>query len=345
MGDAVRSLLLKWILGISAGTAIIAATSPWFVRSYEPLHADAVRKAWTLQPNLRYRWRSEGYATSTIGPHGMPGRTSLASSDGTRWRIALWGDSQAEGVCLDDSLKLFAQCETASNGMMAFLPLARSGEDASDWATQMPFVERPLDLDAHAIFVVDLTDLLAAVSAPKPEPDPSDAVAAKSAIAARFPAFVIQGGKHLLFKSDESTPRKLRFGIGPVEKPTTASTTTPPQTVADDNQEWRRSLAVLRRASTLPIVIVYAPQRPQIIDGQVLRDDLSADSFEKMTKAAAAMGIPVINAGPALLKQADSGNWPHGFHNGQFGVGHLNADGYAAIASLIVEAVEATLAE
>ena len=92
----VRSLVITWVLGAVIGTLLVGVTSPLFVRSYVPLQADRVRNVWTLPPNHTYRWRSEGYADTRIGPHGMPGRTSLAGPKSSHVRVALWGDSQAE---------------------------------------------------------------------------------------------------------------------------------------------------------------------------------------------------------------------------------------------------------
>ncbi len=93
------------------GTGIIALTSPLFVRSYLRLRVDPVRGVWTLPPEHVYRWRSEGYADTWIGPLGMPGKRSLPGGDDRTIRVALWGDSQAEGVCVADDQKIDAQAQ------------------------------------------------------------------------------------------------------------------------------------------------------------------------------------------------------------------------------------------
>ena len=143
MTAITRRLIGSWLTGVLVGTGLIAATSPWFVRSYLPLHADPTRGVWTLPPDHWYRWRSEGYADTYVGPLGMPGKPTIPPTRPGVLRVALWGDSQAEGVCVADREKLFAQAEAIAGGRMQVFPSARSGEDAADWLTQMPAVEAP----------------------------------------------------------------------------------------------------------------------------------------------------------------------------------------------------------
>lgn len=330
----IRSMLLNWVPGAIVGTLIVAATSPWFVRSYAPLQADELRQTWTLPPGHTYRWRSEGYANTQIGPHGMPGRTTLPAPGGDDVRVALWGDSQAEGVCVHDWQKLFAQSESIAADDFVVLPLTRSGEDAADWVTQIPLVEPSLQIDAHVLLVVELSDLQAAVAAPLPPPSDTDVAAANAAIAARLPAFVIQAARHLLTESDDVTRRRLRFGIGPIAETPVAVES------AAEAIDWLPPLRALRDSTDRPIVLLYAPKVPQIVEGRIVRTDPDSESFAVMQSKAESIGIVVVDARTELQQSAESGHWPHGFHNGQIGAGHLNPRGYAVIASLLVDAVE-----
>ena len=77
----MRSLLFRWIIGGIFGTAIVAITAPLFVRSYLPRPLDPVRGVTTMAPGRTFRWRSEGWANTHIGPHGMPGRRELPEPD------------------------------------------------------------------------------------------------------------------------------------------------------------------------------------------------------------------------------------------------------------------------
>ena len=129
-------------------------------------------------------------------------------------RVALWGDSQAEGVCVADKKKLFAQIENAAQQDIAVLPFARSGQDASDWLPQMKKVEKNLNVDAHLILIVDLPDLNPETSAGDHGPVETTT---NSKIAASVPAFVIQAGRHLITDNDGNR-RRLRFSVGPQPK-------------------------------------------------------------------------------------------------------------------------------
>ncbi|MDB4807723.1 hypothetical protein OAH22_02580 [bacterium] len=359
---SVWALLRRWLLGAVAGTCLIAVTSPLFLRSYLPLNADPVRGVWTLPPDSEYRWRSEGYADTSIGPLGMPGKTTglensserLAEQLGTveqtkisPLQIALWGDSQAEGVSVGDADKLFAKIESMSGGDLNVYPLARSGENAADWVTQMPRVEKQLGIDQHVILVVEPADVLAAVDAPVASPSPKDVSAANSALAAWLPAFVIQAARNVLREPDSVTPRRLRFAVGPVSdvsypraknSPTESSENSGDSPSRDDFAKWSRALTAIRNATQLPVVFLYAPLSPQIIDGKIRWQDPTADQFLLLQQAAEELKMSVVDARDELRNSvASDGRWPHGFHNGRMGTGHLNQVGNQVLAAKLVE--------
>ena len=343
MNTTPLRLVILWSVGACVGTLVVAVTSPWFVRSYLPLQADTVRGVWTLPSDSVYRWRSEGYADSRIGPYGMPGKRDVDPDFGDSTptqRVALWGDSQAEGVCLRDSDKLFSQLEQESSGRLDVFPLARSGEDAAVWLTQMHAVEQALGIERHVMLVAELSDLLAATQAPVPAPREADAAAANGAIAARLPAFIIQGARHLLREEDGSTPRRLRFGIGPVGSLAVANGSNVEPATSAPASRWRAPLAAIRAASQRPITLVYAPRVPHIIDGQVRWEDPDDDDFHAVRSIANELELVVVDARAAMRQSAAAGKWPHGFHNGQIGVGHLNRIGNAVLAEQLAESVK-----
>ncbi len=337
MRSELTRLIGRWVTGVSVGTLIIGVTSPWFVRSYLPRRIDQVRGVWTLPPQHVYRWRSEGYADTFIGPLGMPGRHELPADDARSPRIALWGDSQAEGVSVADDLKLYAQIERDCDGQCSLLPLARSGDDAAVWLTQMPAVEQQLGVDAHVILVVDLPDLLSAPAAPLSSAQPADGERANVAIAARLPAFVIQAARNLLTEADPQTPRTLRFSLGPSAESRNGESVRRAEVPA---AQWRDVADAIRAATELPVVIVYAPQWPQIIGGRMETTNPEANEFRAMRSAATACGLAVIDMSEPFLDAVKSGIWPRGFQNGYIGSGHLNSDGYRIIAKHVAEAIE-----
>ena len=330
------SLVARWFIGALGGTLIIAATSPLFIRSYLPVVVDPLRGVPTLQPGGHYRWRSEGYATTGIGPFGMPGKTELPAPGDRSLRVALWGDSQAEGVSLPDRWKLFAEAErlAPADRPMTVFPFTMSGEDVSLWLPQMPRVESELSIQAHVILIAELDDLRPALDSPQRPPHPRSVATFDAATLARsLPAFAIHAGRRLLTEADGDTRRRLRFTPGPQRRETGARGQ--PEIAFD----WPAIMARVRAATVLPIVILYAPQVPAVVHGRVVTEPPHANQVQVMKSAAAASDLHLVDLRERLLRSGIGGTFPHGFHNGQIGVGHLNADGYRILAGAMVEAL------
>ena len=291
-----------------------------------------------------YRWRSEGYATSSIGDFGMVGTElsglsvqfepkGLANPATLPLTIALWGDSQAEGVCVDDADKIFSLASKALG--LTVLPLARSGDNASDWIEQIGFVEQELGGVAHVFLIAELSDLAAAVDPPKIE---SSNPAANSAIT-WLPDFVIQGARNLLTGDDGVSIRQLRFSLGPAKK-VPAKQSQPHPIAKAVPIDWDVVLGSIQAATDRRIVILYAPQIPQVLGDRIASQDADQDSFTKLTKAASSTPIQIVDLRDRLIASADQGNWPHGFHNGRIGSGHLNEIGNQIIADALVDAIQ-----
>lgn len=319
-------------MGLAAATLIIAVTSPLFVRSYPA--SELHRGVETLPARSVYRWRSEGYADTHVGPLGMPGRPTRNAA-GAYTRIALWGDSQAEGVAVPDHQKWFAVVESLgrhdgdAESSVAAYPMARSGDSLDDWLEQMPRVERELSITHHAILICELSDLTTSESRPPlgnlSQPD-------RGLHRWRPPAFVIQAGKHILTTSDGSF-RRLRFRPGRVSiAPNDADAVGPNRRPPTD---WDAVASRLRAATSLPVEIVYAPLVPNITGGQLRLTDPSADRATRAASAMTRRGIGWTDRTEALVSvYRDEGVMPHGFHNGRPGSGHLNARGYQAVGRL-----------
>ena len=309
----------RWGLGGVLGTALFLSLSPIFTRSYLPnaIHRGRV----TLPPGHLYRWRSEGYADTAIGPYGMPGRTAVtAPRDQTDdcTRVALWGDSQTEGVAVPDRDKLFAAMMRASAGRLDVYPLAISGDALGDWIAGMRWAERTLAIDRHAILICQTDDLLDL--SPPPPPTPGRL----GGLTARLPAAVVQAARHALTNPNGS-PRRWRFAVGP-PAPTPTLISRPRRPELDE------SLAKLRGASNLPIDLIYAPLAPQIIQGRIQTLAPDAALAAQAQRSARKHHLGWIDTTAALAHQFQTGPAPHGFHNGHPASGHLNRHGYRAIA-------------
>ncbi|MFG0263069.1 MAG: hypothetical protein ACF788_11810 [Novipirellula sp. JB048] len=349
--DAKR-IVAQWWLGALLGTFLIALSSPLFVRSYLPSRVDPLRGVVVPDAGYGYRWRSEGYATTAIGPHGMPGRVDLPdakAADGLR--IALWGDSQAEGVCVADEHKLHRQIERIAgeaHHKVVVLPLARSGDDAAEWLAQIPRVETTLAIDLHLILVAEMSDLeLASSTASLPVVDPQWQ-AKHNRLTAHLPAFILHAARRVL-RFPDGTSRTLRFSVGPpaadhatIHDTSAASAAERPRT------DWDSVMHTLRSSTAQPLWVVYAPRvhRTRVAPVTVAETEPPPAILAEIERAARSAEISLLDMRQAFFRSAAANDWPHGFHNGIFMQGHLNQTGYQVIASEVAKALEssATLA-
>lgn len=330
------SSIARWCLGLVAGTLLIAVTSPLFIRTYAGRVWDPVRGRPVYPEGLRYRWRSEGYATSTVGPHGMTGRTRLPAS-ATDSMVALWGDSQAEGVCLPDDQKLWSLLEDELENSqrlnsVSVLPLAESGDDGWDWINQFAGVESRLGINVHVILVHELVDLESLLCVdPLISAEPSkDSPSISSKWLDRTPDFVLEAGRRLLL-TDSNELRRLRFALGPTSSVSEAEALKAATFQSD--VAWSIPAQRLRNTTKLPIVIAYAPHVR-------LTDELAGSSNDQPLRSELEkQQIAFIDCRERFRRSMQSGIQPFGFQNGRFGAGHLNRHGYRLIAEAVSSAI------
>ncbi|MEM6979087.1 MAG: hypothetical protein AAF539_05415, partial [Planctomycetota bacterium] len=222
--NIIPAISIRWLAGSVLGTAIIWLVSPWLVRSYVPRVFDDARQVWVLQPGSDFRWRREGFATTRVGAHGMMGRhesavksagvTSRPSDSIESMTIALWGDSQAEGVCVDDENKIANLIQATLGETVDVLPLARSGDSGWDWVHQMPHVQTNLSVDGHAFVISELSDLVP-LQDPQPESIPglNSSMAGFSWAIEFCPDFVVHAGRKVLLDA-AGQRRRLRMSVG-----------------------------------------------------------------------------------------------------------------------------------
>jgi len=323
-----------------------------------------------------YRWRSEGYATTTVGPHGMMGRpdwrpSASSTRPGTRW--AFWGDSQAEGVCVSDDQKLWAAIEqqwarshaaatktqdqkASPSGQVHVLPFAASGDDGWDWYEQIPRVERAWDVQGHLILIAELSDLRV-LAEPIPESvSPQSTEGGTRREWLRWtPDFVVHAARGLLLDPRTRQLRRLRFRPGPLieDSPRKEAATEKDaetrwklgdpifsiRSSGKSNKLWGAIAKRLREQSDRPILLIYAPLRPLIVDGRVLWkrpetiDPVGIDLL-------AEQHIGWVDCYEIFVKAGRTGRFPHGFHNGQIGNGHLNTLGYHLIAEQVCKRLQ-----
>lgn len=325
-------MLVRWIIGVAIGSAIFLIASPLFVRSYATHQIN--RSVTTLASGQIYRWRSEGYANTAIGPAGMPGKIRVLDRDEDVIRIALWGDSQAEGVAVADVDKLFAAIDRRFKGRVETFPFARSGDALGRWVAQVQSVEKQFGIDRH-LFLICQTDDLLEIAPPTPSVDKQSR---NDAGVERFlPAAAIEAARHFLTQPDGS-PRQFRLAVGPVSRSAVDRDSGEPR--PNDAADFAESLGELRRVSDKPIDILYAPLSPQIVGGEVRRGLPDGERPLAAARAAEQLGIRWIDAAHVLASEFEHGQPPHGFDNGRPATGHLNASGYRVLAKVFAESFD-----
>ncbi|TWU10647.1 hypothetical protein [Allorhodopirellula heiligendammensis] len=325
-------MIRRWIIGSLIGTMLVWVTSPLFVRSYHSKVYDPVCQNWVYPAGTTYRWRSEGYATTAMGPHGMPGRETVPRQS-TNPVIALWGDSQAEGVCVPDDDKLWrvlqARLSAGGANPVEVLPLAHSGENAANWTRGFSESEQQLGVTAHILLICELDDLMP-LAHPVANATPQGLSVRGDRMLDAAPDFVIDALRALILQRDSLALRRLRFGVGPIESAPQRPSDQPPR-----NQHIPAAAIATRlaRSTTRPITMLYAPRVPRIVGGEILGEDPQNAAFEPLALEMSRHGVHVVDCRDELKRSVDHGVFPHGFQNGVIGNGHLNAAGYRAIAN------------
>jgi hypothetical protein len=341
----LATTLRQWLVGILGSWTLVWLAGPLVLNSILLRVLDPALGVNTLRPGDLVRWRTEGWADTRIGPHGLPG---WQSRDAPR-RIVLWGDSQVEGVCVDDAEKIHNQLITYAHDQLQLeldcLPMGRSGADARDWQDLMDEADPLWDPTLHVWIVTDLSDLLSLVPDQGFEPCRRWTVESPRwvKLAAKLRAeAVFAAGNRILRDPGTGDLRRLRFAVGPQASSSGVSGQPfDPTHSSSAEQASAKADAVVAAVVELKhrykerLAILYAPPTPTL--GQPIAiehpDDLLFDLIHLKLVAA---GIEVID-----MRESFVGLWfsqrrlPRGFHNGVPGYGHLNADGNRLIAQAI----------
>ncbi|MEO1528134.1 MAG: hypothetical protein AAFX06_22115 [Planctomycetota bacterium] len=319
--------MIRWLVGLSIGTCLIAVTSPLFVRSYVPREVDSLRKVAVLQPGSTYRWRREGYATTAIGPHGMFGVDSVESN--ATLTLALWGDSQAEGACVADHEKIATMVKRLGDGSLHVLSFARSGDDCNDWIAQIPRVESAIGIDAHVFLVSEFSDWQVDVAEPNEHVDER-----LNGVSRFLPDFVVQAARNVVVTGNGDTRRVLRFRPGPMPSHDSLQASNETDAETDSLDAIRANVERVRDSTTKHCLFVLATEPPDVATGG---GELSNDSRTARAFGGQQEGLGRLDLIDLTSTLQSSPRASRGFQNGQLGVGHLNAQGNRIIAQGVVE--------
>lgn len=350
----------QWIIGILGSWFIVWLLGPLVLNSILIRTYDPALNVNTLRPGDVVLWRSEGWGRTVIGPHGLPGwqpRVDAGEPNGSSAiaKVVIWGDSQVEGVCVDDALKIHNQAIRIAQDQHKLaidcLPMGRSGADARDWQDLIAGADKLWKPDLHIWVVTDLSDLTVAVS--------PDAAAAYRRWTVESPAWVrfakqiqtqalFAASKRVLRDPDTGSIRRLDFSLGPRN-----DQIEPKNLIEDQNEELARNEKLADEVANLVleiakyyegrIAILYAPATPRFSGGLAV-DHPDDAAFDAIRQSLESKGIAVGDCRQDFIDLwRIKGQVARGFHNGVPSYGHLNADGNRVVAEKIVALLQERL--
>ena len=350
----------QWTTGILGSWLVVWLLGPFVLDSILIRTYDPALDVNTLRPGDVVYWRSEGWGRTVLGPHGLPGwqprvDESVPDVDSSLAKVVIWGDSQVEGVCVDDPLKIHNQAIRIAQDQHKLaidcLPMGRSGADARDWQDLIAAADKLWKPDLHIWVVTDLSDLTVAIS-----PDGATSYrrwTVESPAWVRFAKQIqaqalIAASKRVLRDPDTGAIRRLDFSFGPrndrieprslIEDPIEAQARN--ERIAGDVANLLQEIAQSYQGR---LAILYAPATPRF-SGGLVTDHPDDAEFAAIRNALESKGIAVGDCRQDFIDLWRSkGQVARGFHNGVPSYGHLNAEGNRIVAEKIVALLQERL--
>ena len=342
--------LRHWVLGLALSLAVAWAAGAMFLDTVQPVVLDPQVGRYVARPGTSYRSRSEGWASSLAGVHGLRGLPGGQLPPGPK--VVFWGDSFVEGVQVDDSERM-PQALTAL-ARQAGLPVTgvgvgTGGDSLIDSLFKLPEYAPTLGPVALHVFVLGkFADVLPDVphacratfrSSPElalvPAPGcPPSGLALR--LAPLFHAYEL-GGAFELYRKLQALDLRLRPGPTPAPVPPAASAE--PQVPLEC--AWAFLLAELQHRAGPHVLLLYAPTLPCLDRGRVLLEDPQGATARAFALACARAGVDFVDLGPAFAQHfRTTGRLTHGFFNTPPGTGHLDQDGHQLAAQAVVRYIE-----
>jgi len=331
-------MFIRWAVGLCGAFFVTWIVAPMLLNSILIRDRDPSLDTIMLREGDVIRWRSEGCANTLIGPHGLPGwRPNHADVS-----VVLWGDSQVEGLCVDDDDKIANQVIRIANESHKFaidcVPIARSGTDASDWARVTPNADRLFAPRLHVWVIAELSDLLAIIKETDSDLTLTTPVSTTPVRLAKMihAEALFQVLRSLVFDPTTGHGRTLRWSLDRVGDSTIATLKRPlPEQRAS---EIKKRLLGVRDSVDKRLLLVYAPAVPRI--AKTITSEHPDDEDWQTMRRVLADDIDVVDLRIELIsRSAKTGRFPRGFDNGSPSIGHFNEFGNAIIADAIVDRI------
>jgi hypothetical protein len=339
--------LRHWLIGLALSLALAWAAGAFFLDTLQPLVFDPQIRRFVAAPGVS-RTRSEGWASSGVGEHGIRGLPGGRLPAGPK--VVFWGDSFVEGVQVDDAdrmAQVFTSLSRDAGLALTGVGIGHGGDTLIDSIFRVTDYAPVLHPVALHVFVLGrMSDVL-------PDAPQTCRAAFFTGPPARLEQRICPPSQRALrlipwlasleLQGAFSAYRRalgldLRLAPGPVAA---AGPDYPPPTPDGHEAAWDFLNAEILRATGGHALLVYAPSLPRLLEGKVSADDAAARYVAAYARSCAKSGIPFLNLGPALAASIRAtGRLPHGFFNSPPGFGHLNEDGHRVAAQAVITYIQ-----
>jgi lysophospholipase L1-like esterase len=347
----------RWTIGFVVALAIVVLVSGYFMDNF-PANTWSNEVAKKIPPEgAIIQWRREGWGSTHYWKWGITGVNDDVLR--ARQKVLIWGDSYVEAYQVDDAIKLPQQLTSrlADDGFddIKAIGIGESSACAADWYFGMQlYQERLAPVCVNIIILSQIEDFY---------PDEADRVAqfvsnpelqfipAEEKAPSRYSRsmdFYYRWRLQALQKLRDQTiglggtPNiwlNLDLRPGPRSRPPKPKSEL--RILAATREEQERAfdfaLSKLREQSVSPLLIVYCPAVPRIIEGRLISEDSLDDIARTFQASCEKYGIHFINMGGEFIAYHErTQRFPRGFPNTRPDRGHFNSEGHALVADAIL---------
>jgi len=330
LGGALFSCLFIWSVA-----AVFTNGSTYDV--LDPLLGRYVRA-----PGLEVRWRTEGWASTRFGAHGMLAEGDLVLA-GPGPKFIFWGDSHAEAFQVPDDCKAMSVFNRLPDRVKPKgATMATSGLSVPDYYFDIPRLERAYPgIVGNVILLNGMGDVLPGRHLEchsrflRHPWRLEESHCIPTATGLRYGAWIHRLGVEFLYTLyRDARDHDYRFAPGPAGAGPAKSCE--PERFDDMDAGWDFLLGALRKETRGFLLFVYCPMVPVFEAGRLVREDPEAGLKGFFRQACARHGIGFVDLSGRFdeLYRA-SGRFPRGFFNSIPGLGHLNERGQALVAEAL----------
>lgn len=338
------TVFLRWGFGFVLASFLIWPVSTMFLDSECENVWDPAVQEYVLRPDQRFCQRTEGWAVTQIGKHGILGTADIETIQDPI--VAFWGDSYVEALHVPDEAKMAAQftraCRARTRRPLVGVNIGYSGRNVADYYSLIPAYERVApSIVCHVIVVGHFEDIL---------PDRFDGRSNRF-VSRPQPAFVHHGWKprwqkikgaldslNLQFVwrlAVDLTELSVRLRPGPVPAP--GNEDVRPDGDLGLQEAWSFLITAMRQRTDRPLLFVYLADVPKIENGRVRLDNPEQRRTELFGDLCRRHGVGFIDMTEDFVRlYKTKGKLARGFANGIPGRGHINADGHRLVAEAVL---------